>query len=155
MIFASVLLLLHLAKGRDITTVHLNKNLTFKTLIPNDSPDMECLVAEGEIPLPQKISICFRSNPMTHVHHEKMGWNWRTIISLGTMNTGGTQLRSGLVFGQWWSGPWLGIQTNTSDSPAWTFTYSPLAWPFQVIQELSKPTIKQIDCVIPYSRAEE
>ena len=123
---------LSLANGRDIRTYHLNKNFHMKTLVPNGSPNIECLVAAGDIPIPPKISICFRSNPFSHVYHERTGWNWRTVLSIGTMDVSGTKLEKGLLFGHWYSGPWLSIKTNASDSLSWTFTYDAISWPFQV-----------------------
>ena len=77
-------------------------------------------------------SVCFRSKPLTHIYHERMGWNWRTVLSVGTMNAEGTKLERGLLFGHWFSGPWLSIKTNDSDSLSWTFTYDSISWPFQV-----------------------
>ena len=123
---------LSLANGRDIWTYHLNKNFNMKTLVPNGSPDIECLVADGDIPLPPKISICFRSNPFSHIYHKLTGWTWRTIISIGTMDASGTKLEKGLLLGFWMGGPWLGIKTNASDSLSWTFTYDSISWPLQV-----------------------
>ena len=61
------------ARGRDIRTVHLNKNFHMKSLVkspkasnvgscfmlsvqvPNDSPDIECLAAPGEIFIPKQL----------------------------------------------------------------------------------------------------
>ena len=133
MILLFILLGLHLVSGKDIRTYHLNKNFHMKTLVPNESPDIECLVAEGDIPIPPQISICFRSNPYSHIYHERTGWNWRTVLSIGTMDENGTKLERGLLFGHWYSGPWLSIKTNASDSLSWTFTYDSISWPFQVI----------------------
>ena len=123
---------LSLANGRDIRTYHLNKNFDMKTLVPNESPDIECLVADGHIPIPPQISICFRANPFSHIYHERTGWNWRTIISIGTMDASGTKLEKGLLLGYWLEGPWLGIKTNESESLSWTFTYNSISWPLQV-----------------------
>ena len=139
-----MLLLLHLmlapsvVMARDIRTVHLNKHFHMRTLVPNESPDIECLVAEGEIPIPPKISICFRSNPYTRIYHERTGWNWRTVLSIGTMDSSGQKLEKGLLFGHWYSGPWLSIKTNASDSLSWTFTYDTISWPFQVNYKLRR-----------------
>ena len=123
---------LSLANGRDIRTYHLNKNFDMKSLVPNESPDIECLVADGHIPITPQISICFRANPFSHIYHERTGWNWRTIISLGTMDASGTKLEKGLLLGYWIGGPWLGIKTNASESLSWTFTYNSISWPLQV-----------------------
>ena len=122
----------NLVIGRNIRTFNLNKNFKLNTLVPKESPDIECLVAEGDIPLPPQLSICFRSRPQSHVYHERLGWNWRTILSLGTMDQSGTKLEQGFLFGHWYSGPWFSFKTKESDSLAWTFTYKASDWPFQV-----------------------
>ena len=144
MIVGFLLIGLSLANGRDIRTYHLNKNFDMKTLVPNESPDIECLVADGHIPIPPQISICFRANPFSHIYHERTGWNWRTIISLGTMDASGTKLEKGLLLGYWIGGPWLGIKTNASESLSWTFTYNSISWPLQVSCRLCWLNLLQI-----------
>ena len=127
MVFCLILISFHLMVGENIRTFNLNKNFNLNTLVPKDSPGIECLVAAGDILIPQRLSICFRSRPHSHVYHERLGWNWRTILSLGTMDASGTKLEQG-----WYSGPWFSFKTNDSDSLAWTFTYDASNWPFQV-----------------------
>ena len=132
MIVPFLFLSIQVASGDDIRTYHLNKKFHMETLIPNDNPEIECLVAKGDIPIPPQLSICFRSNPMSHVHNERKGWNWRSVLSIGTMDANGTKFERGLLFGIWWSGPWFSIKTNASDSLSWTFTYDSNSWPLQV-----------------------
>ena len=135
MVFCLILISLHLMVVENIRTFNLNKNFNLNTLVPKDSPDIQCLVAAGDIPIPQQLSICFRSRPRSHVHHERLRWNWRTILSLGTMDASGTKLEQGFLFGHWYSGPWFSFKTNDSDSLAWTFTYDASDWPFQVFDK--------------------
>ena len=132
MVLWLIVIFLHPVVGKNIRTFNLNKNFNMDTLVPKENPDIECLVAAGDIQIPQQLSICFRSRPQRHVHHERLGWNWRTILSLGTMDTSGKKLEQGFLFGHWYSGPWFSFKTNDSDSLAWTFTYEASGWPFQV-----------------------
>ena len=133
MIICFILLYLHIVGGKDIKTYQLNKNFHMKTLVPNESPDIECLVAEGDIPIPPKMSICFRSNPFSDIYHERLGFTWRTVLSIGTMDSSGTKMEKGFLFAHYYAGPWFAFKTNASDSLAWTFSYDASSWPLQVI----------------------
>jgi hypothetical protein len=130
-----VLLLLLATPGwtADIDTYFINKNFHLETTLPNDSPDIECLLTEGQFPFPTEITMCFRSKPMVYIHFARTGFNWRTVLMFGTMEANGTKMEEGILFGIYYGGPWVGLKIPGSDSIAWLFGGDKMArFPFQV-----------------------
>ena len=133
---ACVFFFLPTANGQDIETYFVNKNFHLETTIPNESPDIECPVTEGQFPFPTEITLCFRSRPLVYIHHARTGFSWRTVITFGRMV--GTKFEEGILFGVYYGGPWVGLKIPGTESIAWLFGGDALArFPFQVWRQLA------------------
>ena len=117
----------------NIDTYFINKNFDLQTTLPNESPDIECLVTEGKFAFPKEITMCFRSKPMFYIHFARTGFSWRTVLTFGNMQKNGTKLEEGILFGVYYGGPWVGLKVPGVESIAWLFGGDAMArFPFQV-----------------------
>ena len=128
-----ILLLVTIAWSKDIDTFFINKHFPLKTQIPNRSPDIECLVTEGEFQWPAELTFCYRSKPMVYITFARRGWSWRSIVTFGKMQPNSTMWDQGILMQISYGGSWVGLKMPGIQSLQWLFVGKAMArHPFQV-----------------------
>ena len=101
-----------------IETYFLNKEYDYLKPPCPTCPNIECLHTNINtlIPLPSKISFCFRSQPLLYENYLS---SWSTIAGFGTIRPDFIEMEEGVLFGVWETGPWLGVKSHSDPSYKW------------------------------------
>ena len=82
--------------------------------------NMECVHTKPKelISNPAKITICYRSFPMTY-QLSSFGDFWLTIFGFGSIKEDFTDMDEGYLFGVWETGPWLAYKGSNNTVHEW------------------------------------
>ena len=67
-------------------------------------------------PLPSDITLCYRLQPMMY---NGIDYYWPTIIGFGNIRSDFSDMDEAFAFGNFESGPWIGVKNRTNTNYAW------------------------------------